>query len=530
MSIPKEPRQLMINVMYLVLTALLALNVSAEIFNAFDMVDKGLKSANKSLDDSNSKLPQLIKDGAKKKESLQTYADRVDGVRSTSTEATQYIQGLIDELIDKGGNRNGQVDEDDYITLVGGIKEIKGKRNYDPTTKLMVDAGKGEELKAKMLEVKSKFLSFVDEGDRAGMESALSIAIDDETWKLSANKKASWADFTFGHMPIGSTLPIFSKFINDVKASEAAVLNYLANKVGTTSELVFNKFKVVSSAKKSYVIKGEQYEADIFLSAAAGEDSKTGVAISVNGSPLRVDNEGVAKFTSAASAVGVKKYTATITLTNPVTGEKETVKGDFEYEVGERSVAISATKMNVFYIGVDNPIEVSAAGVPSGQIQVSMSGPGGGSITKNSDGTYNVKVTTPTPKGEFAKVNVTAPGMNASKEYRVKRIPDPIPMLGRERGGSIGDGTFKAMPGVFPILENFDFDARCEITDFLLIRSAKRSDPEYSPNQGGKYNDKSKSLVNKATTGDQYLFSDIKCKCPGDNASRNIGGMVFTIK
>jgi len=77
MSIPKEPRQLMINVMYLVLTALLALNVSAEIFNAFEMVDKGLKSANATLDESNSHLPAVIKEAAKKKASLATYADRI---------------------------------------------------------------------------------------------------------------------------------------------------------------------------------------------------------------------------------------------------------------------------------------------------------------------------------------------------------------------------------------------------------------------------------------------------------------------
>jgi hypothetical protein len=91
MSIPKEPRQLMINVMYLVLTALLALNVSAEIFNAFDMVDKGLKSANETLDESNSQLPVLIKEAAKKKASLSTYADRIDGVTSLSKDATAYM-------------------------------------------------------------------------------------------------------------------------------------------------------------------------------------------------------------------------------------------------------------------------------------------------------------------------------------------------------------------------------------------------------------------------------------------------------
>lgn len=532
MSIPKEPRQLMITIMYLVLTALLALNVSAEIFNAFEMVDKGLRAANVSLDAANDGLPELIKSGAKKKESLQKYADRVDPVRQLSKEGAAFINDIVNKLIDEGGNRNGAVDDGDYVLGDDGSRiELRGKRNYDITTRLLVDKGIGMELKDKMLSIREQFLNYIDDEDKELFASSLTIEIDEDSWKKSANPKKNWADFNFGHMPLGATLPIFSKFVNDIKSSEAAVLNYLANKVGTTTDVVLDKFRVVAAPKKSYIIKGESYEADIFLSAAAGAGTKTGISISVNGSPVRTDDEGVAKYTATPNSLGVQKYTASVTVTNPVTGEVQTFKNEFEYEVGERSVAISPTKMNVFYIGVDNPVEISAAGVPSAQIQVSMSGEGGGTIRKNSDGTYTVNVTRPTAKNEFAKINVNAPGMSASKDFRVKRIPDPTPKLGgTERGGTIGDGQFKAYQGVIPVLDGFDFDARCEITDYLLVRSAKRSDPEFSPNSGARYNDKSRSLVAKAAATDIYIFKDIKCKCPGDPAARPIGDMVFTIK
>ena len=161
MSIPKEPRQLMINVMYLVLTALLALNVSAEIFNAFEMVDKGLKSANATLDESNSHLPAVIKEAAKKKASLATYADRIDGVTTLSKEATAYVKGIMDKLIDESGNRNGSVDGGDYIEAEG-VTELLGKRDYAGTTRLMVDEGLGEELKKKMMEYKAGFAKVAD--------------------------------------------------------------------------------------------------------------------------------------------------------------------------------------------------------------------------------------------------------------------------------------------------------------------------------------------------------------------------------
>ena len=544
MSIPKEPRQLMINIMYLVLTALLALNVSAEIFNAFEMVDEGLTTANSSLDASNAALPALIETGAKKKKYLETYADRVDNVTSLSEEATKYIDDLVNKLIDESGTPDGKVDDLDYI-MVGdnGKRELKGKRNYDATTRLMVDQGLGDELKTKMMEYKEKFADFADKtemnpvdenfgkpvNDKADLLSKIPIEIDEEAWKLSPNKKKNWADFTFGHMPLGATMPIFSKFKNDIKASEAAVLNYLANKVGTTTEVVLEKFTVVSAPKKSYIIKGEKFETDVFLSASAGKQSKTDIAISVNGTSLRPDEDGVAKFTQSASAVGIKKYNAAITVTNPTTGEKKTYRKEFEYEVGERSVAISASKMNVFYIGVDNPVEISAAGVPSNQVQVSMSG-GGGTINRNSDGTYNVKVTTPTSKGNDAKVNVSAPGMTASKSFRVKRIPDPVPKLSTKRGGVISPGELKAQPGVLPVLENFDFDTRCTIKGFRLVRVAPRSDAEVRPNGGGKFGSGAKEIINKAKPGDRYFFEDIKCQCPGDKGPRDLGGMNFIIR
>jgi uncharacterized coiled-coil DUF342 family protein len=128
MSIPKEPRQLMINIMYLVLTALLALNVSAEIFNAFEMVDEGLTTANKSLDESNGSKPELIKEAAKKKASLAEYAERLDGLRSLSKEASNYIDEIVDQLIDASGDNNGVKDEGDYV-MVLEKRELKGKKS-----------------------------------------------------------------------------------------------------------------------------------------------------------------------------------------------------------------------------------------------------------------------------------------------------------------------------------------------------------------------------------------------------------------
>jgi len=478
------------------------------------------------LDASNAALPEAIKEQAKAKASFQTYADRLDGLKATSKEGSAYIDEIVEILIDESGTPDGKVDDNDYV-LVGEQqkRELKGKKNYDGTTRIMVDGDKGTELLNKMKELKTKFLSFVDEADREGIAKNLPINIDENAWKDSPNAKKNWADFTFGHMPLGATMPIFSKFKNDIKASEAEILGYLSSKVGVGgATVVLDKYTVVSAPKKSYIIKGEKFETDVFLSASAGKDSQTGLSISVNGKSMRPDADGVAKYSETASSTGIKKYNAAITIVDPVTEERKTFKKEFEYEVGERSVAISASKMNVFYMGVPNPVEISAAGVPSTQIKVSMDG---GTIKRNGDGTYTVTGSRPTNN---AKINVSAPGMNASKEFRVKPFPTPVPKIGTKGGGVISSGELKASQGVLPILENFDFDAKCTVNGFRMVRVAPRSDAEPVANRGGRFGSEAKAKIAKAKPGDRFFFENIKCTCPGDKGPRDIGTMSFSVR
>ena len=229
------------------------------------------------------------------------------------------------------------------------------------------------------------------------------------------------------------------------------------------------------------------------------------------------------------SEKGVKKYVATAKVFNPITEKTQTYTKEFTYEVGERSVAISPTKMNVFYIGVDNPVDISAAGSSSNSIVASMSGEGDGKIKRATDGSYIVNVKTPTKRNEYAKINVSAEGLNTSKNFRVKRIPDPIPKLSNRKSGVMSSGEFKLQKGVFPVLENFDFEAECEIEEFKLVRVPKRGDATVVFNNGGRYSTESKGLVSKARASDKFYFENIKCRCPGDVRSRDLGVMVFKI-
>ena len=176
------------------------------------------------------------------------------------------------------------------------------------------------------------------------------------------------------------------------------------------------------------------------------------------------------------------------------------------------------------YIGVPNPISVTAAGVSSNELKVNCSGC---DLKKSAQGKYIATVSKP---GDIT-VNVSGGGLpNTPYKFRVKRIPDPVARLGKKADGSMGNGEFKAQRGVIPWLDNFDFEAKCKIDGFTLTRVPKRQDPIQNANRGGTFDAKSQRLVGAAKPGDTYYFENVKARCPGDAAGRKINTMVFKIK
>jgi gliding motility-associated protein GldM len=515
MSIPKEPRQLMINLMYLVLTALLALNVSAEIFNAFKLVDDGLVKSNRTLESTNSLIPDQINELANKnRERYGVYYENSLKAREISKEFIDYVQGIKTYLIEEAG----------------GMDPEKGQpvkyKDKDITTRYLVgqdpnkNEGKGGELELKISETAQKFLSLVDPEDRDMFAQRITLVVDD-SWKNT--KKKNWAHYNFFQMPVLSVLPIFSKIENDTRSTEAALLNYFLDKTGGKT-IEFDTYRLVSSPKKSYIIAGEQYETEIFLSAAASNPG--GVRMSINGANVPVQ-DGVAKYTVNTSQTGVQAYNVAAVITNPVTGEETNVGPTrFEFEVGRRSASVQLDMMNVFYIGVENPITVSAAGVSSNDLRVTGSG-AGISLSPSGPGKYIVKVTQP----GTATLTLSGGGLqNTTYDFRVKRIPDPTPKVARMKGGALSSAEMRVQPGMIAELEGFDFDARCSIEAFRVIRTRRGEDPALAENSGAAFGDAVKRIINDARPGDQYIFTDVRAKCPGDAASRTLNALFFTIR
>ena len=445
MALPKEPRQKMINIMYLVLTAILALNVSAEILNAFKVVDRSLTKSNESIDTSNATLFKSLQDKMKKPET----AEKATIWNGKAEQAKKLAEGLYTKLETYKEN----------LKRASGYNPEKGLTGYkeddlDAATRLFIVEKKGPELLQDLTNLKAQLLA-LDPDIKKEFETKLPI--DLSVPPSTTGSENSW-EYNYFHMtPTTAAVTILSKFENDIKNAENQIVTYCHNKVGAV-EVVYDQFQAIAAANSTYLMPGQE----LIVTAGVGAfNSAAKPTVSIDGASIPLNANGVAEKKFQVSGGGSKKVHVVISYKKPDGKEDQLVK-DIEYTVGTPGgVAASADKMNVFYIGVENPITV---GSPTGWDKTTVTLSGAASIASGSNGKYIVKGNS---IGK-ATLSVTADGKRTDFEFRVKRIPDPVFKVGPSAGGAIQAAVFKAQQFCRADLENFDFDARFNVVGATL--------------------------------------------------------------
>jgi hypothetical protein len=533
---------------------MLALNVSAEIINAFFMLDHGIERNNHIVEHGIHTVITGMEETANTKIQYKPLVTAANEATKITESFLEYIDDLRDQMVEESGGPYSKEDAEST-----GHPELEGKplgkKDKDTPQRIFVsgeynntkkpekfDVPAGPVLEKKILELKQQYIDFVgslwDNGGIPGtifakdtlkeaklkeLEEELTLT-SSENYKKEHHDDKSWAAYTFGHMPVAAIYPMLRKFQNDASTSEAAVVNFLAEQMGKL-ELNYDKFAVFSQSPKPYILQGEQFETEIALGAFS---SQADFKVYVGGRELKIE-EGKAKYTTRPSGIGEKKYVARIEVVNPLTGDVMKMEETFHYEVGAASVNVSADKMNVFYIGVPNPVTVAAAGIPTSAQKVSISGSGGS--LKRVPGENSKFVVTAKKQGKTTiTVTDTKKNKNYSQEFRVKRIPDPVVYLAGQTDGLIKNGTFRAQLGLIPKLKNFDFDARCNIQSYTMYYTPKRQDPVPIAGKGNRFTGKILKSIRAAKPGAQYSFSEVKAKCPGDTAGRKVNGLNFLIR
>ena len=404
MALPREPRQKMINIMYLVLTAILALNVSAEILEAFKTVDKSLQNSSANLTNANNTLYESLSKkltDEKYKDQAKIWEPKAEQAKTLSADIISYIDGLKTTL-----KQNA-----DLVIKADGTESFK-EDNLEASTRLFEKNKKGDELKEKLDAYKVAMLaidsSFVGQFGN-------NFPVNTDPIKTKEGKK----DFTQGyfHMtPTVAALTMLSKFQNNVKNAENLIVSYCHSKIGSV-EYVYNQFKPIIGTSSTYLMPGE----DMTVTAGIGSfSSAASPTITINGVSKPADADGVAVNTFKVSGSGSVHVRISFKKPDGSAGE---VEKDIPYTVGQPSSAsVTLDKMDVFYIGLDNPITI---GSPTGMEQTGVSGTG---CTINGAG---VKRTVTVSAPGTCSITVSPKGSTPfTHTYRIKRIPEPVFMVG----------------------------------------------------------------------------------------------------
>ncbi len=524
MSIPKEPRQIMINLMYLVLTALLALNVSNEILNAFRTLSSSIDKSNTSIDQKNSDIhAEIIANEAApgQAEKVHPFRVKADEVVKQADDMVKYLEDWKKRIVMESGGYAPYKDDSEDTHFPDRLD------NIDATTSLLVEKKGGDTIKKRIEDLRTFMLSQVFESDKAAISPLMPLKITNAK-KNEHNPTGDWSIGNFEHMPAVAALALFSKYENDVRASEALVMNKLFEEAHG-KDLKFDTLAAVAIPKNSYVLEGDKVEASLLL-AAFNKQLKPTIASMSGGGSTKPAVNGVIPWETIAHGTGLQTVQGVIELKTDKDVQRKPFK--FEYMVGTTGASMQLDKMNVFYIGVPNPVTVAAAGYSVEDVSLEIPGAvvtgekGHYSITVDKIGTVQVAIMAKTKEG--SKKNV------GGMPVRVKRIPDPVAKVGGKISGSFPAATFRVQIAPVATLDNFDFDAKFKITQFdfaVLPKGGDYQGPITVKNgNGARFTENASvmQMMGRLKAGDRVFIDNIKAIGP-DGASRSIGSLTYLL-
>lgn len=512
MSLPKEPRQKMINMMYLVLTAMLALNVSAEILNAFKVVNSSLQTSNDGLTNENKSIMDDIAAKAKTNESREKaliWQPRATQATNFSKELYDYIEGLKDRLKREAGFNPEKGDTTFKIDDLDAAIRLMGSEGGE---------GKGEELHQKLVKYKQDLLAISPE---IGKQFATKLPLNIEPPKSEeGNGTQSWSDAYFHMTPAIAALTILGKFQNDIKNSENDVVTYCHDEIGAVI-VRYDKTGVIAGSNSTYLMPGEKLQVYAGVGAFSSAAQPT---ITIGGRTIPVDADGKATYETPVSGSGKQTIKVNVTFKDQ-DGNLKSIPKDIEYTVGTPSgVAVSADKMNVLYVmgSIPNPLTISG-GSGSEKVQATLTG---GEMKHVQGSAWEAY---PKAVGEQT-INVTIDGKTTPKKFRVKYLPNPAAFVGAKKGGSISSAEFKAIGGLIAKLEESEFEAAFKVVSYKLSAiGGAISSARQAANQGNRWSGAALDIVQKASPGTQVFFDEIRVIGP-DGREREITPIFFSLK
>jgi len=492
------PRQKMINLMYLVFIAMLALNMSKEVLSAFGILNKKIVESNSLTDSRNdSSFLQLSQ---KAKDQPVQYGDKrakVEKIRVLSKEFSDYIENLKVEVTmkfpkDKEGNYPyEQMDKGDLIDRM-----LFSQEKLSP---------KGQEFLAKIqsypAQIKAIGGSSIAEVELKKIEKRFETK---PVFSEKAGKDLPWMEYNYHGFPLIATITKLTQLQADIKTTESDVMTgmFQSDLVAAASLTAYQPIVVL---EKSVFFQGEAVKGKIILGKF--DPSLTAKSVVVNGTSVQAQ-AGQANFSFGSGNIGEHPITGSFNFDENGKVISLPILDKYVVVARPKSATISADKMNVVYRGVSNPMTISFAGISPDKVNASA--PGLSRI--GNTGTYMMQPGT----GTEVVINVvgTLPDnskVSDKKTFRIKGIPGPAGTIRGEQGVVKGPKSNLEIATIGAKLNDFDFEVGLDVVGFNL----KVAGMPTVVVQGNKLNAQCKTVISRVGRGDQITISEIKTKLVG---------------
>ncbi|RLD62319.1 MAG: hypothetical protein DRJ05_00695 [Bacteroidetes bacterium] len=531
----ETPRQKMIGMMYLVLTALLALNVSRQILNSYLIVNDSMVATTKlfshSVDEMYADFEAQYQINPVK---VKAYRDEAIEVKTLSNDFIDYIKDIKAKLIvDCEGGEFTEAQAD-----TAQLRYLKSIANFDIPTHFFLgtDLKKGEApvLKANIEEYKEKLYSYIKAEDKEGFSLGL---ITDGDYTDRTGQKIDWATYQFDHTVLAATVVILNNLIAEVYNAEANIVNYLYSSI-SAKDFKFDEISAKVIANSNYVFKGDEYNADVIVAAYdSRQDPEVYIKSGVDSLPVKsigqgtkVDTEfGKGVISLPASSEGTQKYAGFVKITDPMGADKY-YHFKSEYMVAVPSATISATKMNVFYRGVDNPVAISASGKADNQLKPRLVPANAGKISSSDEG-WVVKIDSKTAfevEVEIYADDEDGQMFMGKQPFRIKDLPDPVALVYGAKNEKISTKGLLANPFLACKLPEYvEFEFKFKVTSFTMVVPKGGGKVSTEKAEGQTFTLGMKNLIGNLKKNDMVTFKDVRAQ--GPLRERKINSITVTI-
>ncbi|MDX1363416.1 type IX secretion system motor protein PorM/GldM [Arenibacter latericius] len=494
----ETPRQKMINLMYLIFIAMLALNMGKEVLSAFGLMNEKLEASNvKTTENNLAFLSGLETKASENNEKFGPLLADAKKIKELSEEYYSYLEGIKKDMMAnvKDPQDYQVMDMTDYLDqrfFKGGKVSPEGKEFLDKLIdyRTQISAVMPEELDAVKSSVQTRF----ETGDENGM-----VEKRDGT-------KQDWLSYNFEGYPLIASYTKLTALQADIKSTEEDALKAMLQGQ-LSSEVSMTNYTTLLEQEKSAFYAGEKFAGNIVLGRKDASTKPNEVNLTLDGRKLNegtdyVIEDGKVRLTISAGNAGDHKIEGNLVFIQDGERTEVPVSSTFATITKPNAAVISADKMNVVYRGVANPITISIPGIPDNNVNASAPG-----LSKRGGSKYVMN------PGTGRTVSISASGklpdgqtVSSSTEFRIKDIPRPSGSIRGETGSARMGKQNLEISTVGALLEDFDFDLNIGVSGFKFKVPGQ---PTVSV-RGNKLDSRAKSALNRASRGDAVQIFDIE--------------------